>query len=570
MTFDFISSKASANVNCQGLTPLQKKISQPLFFVWVLAFVVTANFFAWFFVHVERTVYFWDYAVYWMKFESIMGGLRANPLEEWMRLDASIRYQVYNNAAIWPLMPFAWIGGTSRMSYILSVVNVWMIPAALTFYRPRGDRTLVLFLVFACPALWVTVLRGWFDVGGLIFANLVLAAAFKHRSSVPIPFSVLSWMSVALAALPLFRRWYVFWVVSFGAAFILDGIWDAVVSRDRRKAFLSIGQGLMLGAMTVGIISIFSWPMPMTVLSTDYSALFSPYRVSESALGSLGRVFRYLGGFYVLAGLGGFTAALFDKSLRRLAIFLFAQTAMILWLFFRIQDLSMQHYILLLPSLIFFVSCWIRMVRHPVWTAAHSILVIASFIWVFLPGAERGLAFAKPLMPGIQCRPFYRDDVAELRQLRDTLAGLNPQRKDRVYVLSSSATLNSYTLNLAERSLGWPRQIERTILRTRSVDRSEGFPTDFFTARYVVVAEPVQYHMDPKNQTVVGYFAERLLKGYGVGLLYRRLPEEFRLEKDVRVLLFERTGQVGERELSEIRAYFSERYPQWGAFPIKT
>ena len=533
-----------------------------------MAAIVAANIFAWVFVRAEQTVYFWDYAIYWMKFETVARGLHEYPLQEWLRLDSSIRHQEYNNVALWPLSPFAWFGGTSRLIYILSVVNVWMIPAALTFLGSRRDRPLDLFIIFTCPILWVAVLRGWFDVGGLIFANLVLAMAYQRRSSTPIPPKALLVMAVGLAMLPLFRRWYSFWGLSFWVVFVVDGLCDSAVSRDRKKALFSIRQGLALGAFTAILITAFSWPMPLTVLKTDYRELLSSYRFNTSALGSLRQVLGYLGGCYSLMALGGFVGAVFDRSLRRFALFLVAQTALILWLFFHVQDLGTQHYLLLLPPLIFFLIYWIRLVRHPVWTGAHLFLIIASFAWVFIPGAEKNLAFARPLLPGVKCHPFYRDDIAEIRRLRDTLSRLNPHGQDRVYVLSSSPTLNSHTLNLSERSLGWPKQIEGTILWTRSVDKSEGFPADFFTARYVVVAQPVQYHMAPKKQEVVGYLAEHLLKGDGPGLFYKRLPQEFRLERGVRVFLFERTGKIGEQEISEIRAYFLSRYPEWGAFPI--
>jgi hypothetical protein len=45
------------------------------------------------------------------------------------------------------------------------------------------------------------------------------------------------------------------------------------------------------------------------------------------------------------------------------------------------------------------------------------------------------------------------------------------------------------------------------------VDKRDGFPDTFYTADIVIVADPVQYHLDPAEQQIVGILAESILAG---------------------------------------------------------
>ncbi|MFB0528001.1 MAG: hypothetical protein ACETVT_03895 [bacterium] len=71
---------------------------------------------------------------------------------------------------------------------------------------------------------------------------------------------------------------------------------------------------------------------------------------------------------------------------------------------------------------------------------------------------------------------------------------------------------------------------EKQILPTHNVDERGGFPSEFLTARYVVVAYPIQYHSRLEGQRVVGTLAEFIVDGGNIGTSYKQLPYEFALD----------------------------------------
>lgn len=58
-------------------------------------------------------------------------------------------------------------------------------------------------------------------------------------------------------------------------------------------------------------------------------------------------------------------------------------------------------------------------------------------------------------------------------------------------------------------------------------------PKQFLSATHVVVADPVQFHLRPEDQRVVGILGEDILSGKGIGASFERLPYEFSLDNNV-------------------------------------
>src|SRR5690242_19342458 len=97
--------------------------------VWLL-FAVFANIFAAWFVSKEQYIYYWDFAEYWHDTTLMVYMLQRAPLGAVSKLLFSIRHDDYNYLPAFPLTLPMVIFGRTRLVYILSVVNVYAIPAA--------------------------------------------------------------------------------------------------------------------------------------------------------------------------------------------------------------------------------------------------------------------------------------------------------------------------------------------------------------------------------------------------------------------------------------------------------
>jgi hypothetical protein len=80
-------------------------------------------------------------------------------------------------------------------------------------------------------------------------------------------------------------------------------------------------------------------------------------------------------------------------------------------------------------------------------------------------------------------------------------------------------------------------------------------------AEYVLVAVPIQYHLRPEDQRVVGLPAQALLMRRNIGKAFERLPESFVLDDDVTVYVFRKVSPITKEELSDLEGECERVYP---------
>jgi hypothetical protein len=92
----------------------------------------------------------------------------------------------------------------------------------------------------------------------------------------------------------------------------------------------------------------------------------------------------------------------------------------------------------------------------------------------------------------------------------NVIEGLLADQNDRLYVLSSSSVLNSDILQKGHLSLPSTKNMEKQIFRSSELNLRDGFPSNLFKAKYVVIADPIQCLYGPK-QRVISIPAESML-----------------------------------------------------------
>jgi hypothetical protein len=97
----------------------------------LLGLAILANVFAAYYVNQEHSVYVWDYKLYWLFYRDFGSSLVQHPMDALHSLIESIQNDDYNLLPVLPLSPFAWLFGTSRLTYILAITNVALLPSAL-------------------------------------------------------------------------------------------------------------------------------------------------------------------------------------------------------------------------------------------------------------------------------------------------------------------------------------------------------------------------------------------------------------------------------------------------------
>ena len=193
---------------------------------------------------------------------------------------------------------------------------------------------------------------------------------------------------------------------------------------------------------------------------------------------------------------------------------------------------------------------------QPIWRATGiacvSGTVLVSSLAVFVPASR----ISNPLLPSVRYPPLVRPDLAEIERLIEMLDQLKPER---VYVVASSEILNWSTLNIGCRVNH--RDICQHIAVTADIDARDGFPKDLLQADYVVVATPIQYHVRPEDQQVVGLVAQQIIQHAGIGSSFESVPGQFTLMNGVQARIYRRSAPLRREDVRDLSDELIRSYP---------
>jgi hypothetical protein len=541
-----------------------ERLSAVILFAAGIALVLGANSFAAAYVTSERYIYYWDWSRYWLMFGDLGIAFRTELSSAIQWVAGSIKNDDYNVLPVLPLVPFDLVFGEGRLSYILAITNVALLPAAALLAwiaertsQPRSwRRFLVLIaLLLGLHVLWAPALRGLPDAFGLVLGCLVLLAYFHN----PREYRLLRLVGTGglLCLLILTRRWYSFWAVGFFvAAPIAHFLSDPHGTIDRRDVVSKLVELAIIGVVCAAFFLILAAPLGIRAVTTDYSVAYAAYSAPLVGGGPLSQIADHFGiALLLVCALGLGVLAVRPES-RELAILLFVQAVVAIGLFSHVQSfLGVQHYYLLLPA----AGIGLCGAVIHAWNARWRVLgiggifaiVILSSIAAFVPGVR-----SAPLLPRARFTPLVRPDLQELDRLMDALQALKPTK---VYIAASSEVLNWSILDIGCRPRH--RDLCQHITRTADIDARDGFPKGILRADYVVVGMPIQYHVHPKDQQVVGLVAEHIVQQRGIGSTFEPVKGTFRLMRGVRAQIFRRTAPLREEDIKALSEQLIRSYP---------
>jgi hypothetical protein len=543
----------------------------------------------------ERYIYFWDFVQYHTSYIRLGPVFALAPFVALRAVFLSVSSSDYNLLPTLFLMPFRLAFGPGRLSYILSITFTFVFPSIVLFSYAlknlRGNRTgqstfdevgltLLSLSVFALlPVLWVPVLLGSVDVGGIIIILIILMLYFR-TDLIEQSWGNLVSIALLLSLLILFRRWYAFWVVGFfGAVAVCEGLKYAM-NKERRTHLMLIARNVIaMGTVSFLSFLLVATPVARKMLSTNYGDIYSGYRSNHPLLHNLGAIYYHFGLLTIaLAGLGIVVSGMNDKR-RPMVCFLCVQFAIAFVLFARTQDfiissrgqeVGVQHLYWALPTLGFFLVLFAQ--DAFLWFHSRGgkaaivllllVLSLANFSRTFFPRAAKPLKAVDFALPNFRQYPMVRSDLDQVQALLDTLNEISKSPGSMIYILSSSFSLNSSIaqqgcLLLAPAHV----ELEHRIMLTNDVDKRDGFPVQFLRAQYVVLTTPFGYHLPPQDQRVIGVLANQMVRGEGIGSSYDKLEYEFKLEDGSSAFIYRKDRPLDPDAVKGLSDQFMDFYP---------
>ncbi|MEG4054212.1 MULTISPECIES: hypothetical protein [unclassified Microcoleus] len=543
------------------------------FFLFLLVLVTVAV--TSIYVSSEHTFYWWDYAGYNTATLNTANLFRDSPDKAWRGVIESLSKEK-NLLICLPLVPFILLFGESRLSYVLSVSLIYVLPfrlllgaisAKLIPVYPRRVFWSTVLLSLLIPMSWIPTLRGYLDTGGCVFLALaiwVYLQDVKLKSWWKIPL-----MGFLLAAAILLRRHFAYSAIAFLGAATLQAFIEFIVLIYRKKTSLSSPKDkdatvpfayrcLFESAVKLGLIAATSLTILMLVagdftrsaLTVDYRNLYVAWSLPINDI--LTRYADFYGlGTWLLVLIGFSAGILTRKLVPAAAIFvsLFGVLSLIEWLL--VLRYGYLHYtihitpIALLGLSTFFWTTWLTLkgkVRYLMLGAAGLYLVLNAAV---------GLIPLKIDLPRLfvgNFPPLVRSDYDEVVKLVEFLRKLAPN-EEPIYIASASNSFNANILRQANRKLnppeGWWKL--NTIGRPQ-IDSRDTYPLpELLQSKYAVVAVPFQQVLPTDEQVlrsheqdVVKFVYDAFTQNWEIARDFQLLPEQFKLENGVTVSVYRR------------------------------
>lgn len=517
------------------------------------------------YVSSERTFYWWDYAGYNTATVNTANLFRDSPQKALAGVIESLAKEK-NLLISLPLVPFILLFGDSRLSYILSISLIYVLPfrlllgaisARLIPVYPQRVFWSTVLLSLLIPMSWIPTLRGYLDTGGCVFVGLAILVYLqdvKLKSWWKIPL-----IGFFLAAAILFRRHFAYSAIAFLGAASLQALIEFIVQIYRRDSALPspyrdlVESGIKLGliaATTFSVLMLVAGDFTRSALTVNYRNLYVAWSLPVDDI--LIRYASFYGLGTWLLVLIGFSAGIVTRILvPRATIFvcLFGVLSLVEWLL--VLRYGYLHYtihvtpIALLGLSAFFWTTWLTLkgkVRYLMLGAAAFYLIVNAAVGLIPVKVDLSRLFVSNF------GPLVRSDYGEVVKLVEFLRKLAPD-EEPIYIAGASNSFNANILRQANRQLnppeGWWKL--NTIGRPQ-IDSRDSYPLpELLQAQYAAVATPFQQVLPGDEQVlrsheqdVVKVIYDVFTQNWEISRDFQLLPQQFKLENGVTVSIYRR------------------------------
>ncbi|WP_258051838.1 hypothetical protein [Mesorhizobium sp. INR15] len=517
---------------------------------------------------IEQNVYYWDFIAYHDSFNQLGALLIESPIQALIKLKNSIETDDYGMAILVPLMPFQILFGGSRLSFIVAVVTIYLIPTALfvarlsyleavTTTQPSRGWLAVWIAALLYTPFWAATLRGWPDIAGCLALLAATYFLWKPRFLTREPVISGICVGVCLWLAFMLRRWYAYSVVGL----LISAALFCLLQAARDREFSTLWRAALGAACAICVIVAaaltFQLPLISKILATNYGDLYSGYRTNfASQIDQFGARLSYAN--WLLIGTGLYLSI---TRRNRFSLFCAVASALTFLLFVRTQDPDRHHsmpmFLWLFPA---YAQAIVAIVSMPAlrWRWANAVMVVVAglaFLGAFFPMGRQLLSPISYFFAREATLPLHLDNLAEYRRLVDDLVKKGGTG-DSFSVFASGAIMSDSLL------LSMNPVLYNYVILSCQIDSRDQFQPESLKSKYIVVTNPPIIHRQPDAQICVTLPDQHIVQGTGIGAAYRRITT-YQLSGNVTGYLYEQVRPVSKTEIDALYSEFREKYPSW-------
>ena len=520
-------------------------------------------------INLQQTIYIWDSLETWDPTIGCEETVFTDPLQALKNLRVSINHSDYNNFLPMLMALPMHIFGKSFLRYELYVWLMFGLPAiffAAATFKSIFDSASI--KIFSCSALMAIILLfpiveipmfvGYANIsillpGAIIFAMLLSLNRSEFQREPLILIALLCIFAVFQARTAAYMILGEFF--GYTVYILLTGLRD--------RAFLPDLLNLIQKFFMIGVAAfVMAAPLFFTFIkrSITYNIgeAYSAYALGLDFTTRISWHASYLGQVIFALFIIGVIVGLSNRQLMPYAVFCATWFFTAELLICRVQVIDRQHnYAMILPFVfMFIVLISFLEERRKKFCAALIALLLFNCLQPYATSLQTFELFhGKYEIP-------VRRDVDDLKNFVVELNNLTAGTDKKIYFLASSGLYNFSTLhsiNMPEHRIALPN-----LTVTADVDLRDGFPTHLFDAEYIIVADPIQTHLRPQDQSVVVMPAEWMLNPSPLSRHFKLIDERTFTPDDatsVTFKLYEKISPVENSEVDLAEKIFVELYP---------
>lgn len=263
-------------------------------------FALFCNLFVYSFAMEEegKIIFSFDASFYWITFERLGSKLLTNPLAPLNEIMMTSRNSDYNYSVLLFLLPWSLLFGHDRISLVMGIVNVLVIPVGMMFValnayvlRNAGIQKgwfLHAFIALATlcffPQFWIPVLNGVPLVFGLFLMSAILILYFFVTPQ-EMTWKKILGMSFLFLILFILRRWFMYWIAGFFVAMFVDCAITYWLHPDRRPETRKFAlRCLYMGLVLAGLCFALLTPLMIRALTTNYDDIYAAFTIKNLTL----------------------------------------------------------------------------------------------------------------------------------------------------------------------------------------------------------------------------------------------------------------------------------------------
>lgn len=543
-----------------------------------IIFIILSNVFFLQFKIGEKFIYFWDIAGYWINSMDFSDLIFLDFKGAMIKLYNSILNDNYTLLPSLFFVPFFHFISKSNLMFVLISFNLFglsFIFCIYTFLNKHFSceniyvKSIILFILFSFTTLLTPIMGGFLDCVGLSFiAILLLHVQSFNFEIINIKKSLIT--TVLILLICFLRRWYMYFIISFFICYFISIVINKLLFEDKTKntkiiliEILNIFINFFIsGIVWLFILFVFFKQFLINSVFNNYSFAYSAYDFGGIKY-NLDFLLSQVGFFILILFIIGVILCFIYEKNKTFAFFFLLQCFFILILFTQTQSLGIQHIYLFVPAMIYFICGGIiicfKKLNYNLFKKI-SVVVIFLFAINFINCYfNHNIKVIKILEPVLSQKKLYkrnRTDIKEINELVDYINEINLGYKYS-YVLSSSDILNTDILSNSK--LPNKKNAIKNLLYTKDVDKRDGFPFSFYVADIIIITDPVGYHLNPKDQQIVGILANNILNGLAKDSL--KLVKTFNLSNNVIAKVYVKEKPYSHEFINNIDNEFKKSYP---------